>query len=70
MDAIYTGWNRTTRRIVAGFVSVMAAALVAGGTATAAPRAASEFAAQQASHQVARSYFGEARTTLGYIPGL
>ena len=70
MDAIYMGWNRTTRRVVAGFVSVMAAALLAGGTATAAPRATSGFSAQQATHLVASSYFGEARTSVGYIPGL
>jgi hypothetical protein len=70
MDAIYMGWNRTTRRVVAGFVSVTAAALLAGGTAAAASRATPEFSALQASHQVASSYFGEARTSVGYIPGL
>ena len=70
MDAIYTGGNRTKRCIAAGFVSVVAAALLAGCGATAAPRAASEFAAQQAPNHVADRYFGEARTTDGYIPGL
>jgi hypothetical protein len=63
------GWNRTTRRVIAGLVSVMAAALLVSGTATAAPRPASEFAAQQASSR-AGVYFGMARTTAGYIPGL
>jgi ATP-dependent protease ClpP protease subunit len=69
MDAICMGWNRTTRRCIAGVVSVMAATLLVSGTATAAPRATSEFAAHQASGQVG-SYFGLARTTAGYIPGL
>ena len=32
MDAIYMGWNRTTRRVVAGIVGVMAAALLAKDT--------------------------------------
>ena len=70
MDAIYMGWNRTTRRVVAGIVGVMAAALLAGGTAAAAPSRDTLEAAQQASHPVASSYFGEARTSGGYIPGL
>jgi hypothetical protein len=69
MDTICMGWNRTTRRCLAGVLSVMAAALLVSGTATAAPRAASEFAAHQASSSVG-SYFGMARTTVGYIPGL
>jgi hypothetical protein len=70
MDAINMGWNRTTRRVVAGFVSVMAAALLVGGTAAAAPRATATFSAQEASHLVMGSYFGVARTSTGYIPGL
>jgi hypothetical protein len=70
MDAICMGWNQTTRRVVAGIVSVMAVALLAGGTATAAPRATLDNSAQQVSHLVASSYFGEARTSVGYIPGL
>jgi hypothetical protein len=71
MDAICMGWNQTTRRVVAGIVSVIAVALLAGGTATAAPRATLENSAQQASNLVASSsYFGQARTTAGYIPGL
>jgi hypothetical protein len=70
VDANYMGWKWTTRRVVAGLVSIMAAALLAGGTATAAPRATSEMSARQASHPVASSYFGESRTTAGFIPGL
>jgi hypothetical protein len=70
MDAIYMGWNQTTRRVVAGFVAVVAAALLAGGTAAAAPSRDALDAAHQASHPAASSYFGEARTTVGYIPGL
>jgi hypothetical protein len=70
MDAICMGWNQTTRRVVGGIVSVMAVALLAGGTAKAAPRATLENSAQQASNLVVSSYFGEARTSVGYIPGL
>ena len=70
MDAILMGWNRTTRRVVAGLISVMAVALLTGGTAAAAPSRDTLEAAQQASHPVASSYFGEARTSAGYIPGL
>ena len=70
MDAIYMGWTRTTRRVVAGFVAVVAAALVAGGTAAAAPSRDALDAAHQASHPVSNTYFGEARTSAGYIPGL
>jgi outer membrane biogenesis lipoprotein LolB len=70
VNAIYTGGNRTKRCIAAGFVSVVAAALLAGCSATAAPRAASHLTAQQTSSRVAGTYFGEARTTVGYIPGL
>jgi hypothetical protein len=70
MDAICMGWNQTTRRVVAGIVSVMAVALLAGGTATAAPRSTLDNSAQQASNLVASSYFGATRTTVGYIPGL
>jgi hypothetical protein len=69
VDANYMGWNWTTRRVVAGFVAVMAAALLAGGTAAAAP-SRDTLEAAQASHPVASSYFGEARTSAGYIPGL
>lgn len=74
MDAICKGWNQTTRRVVAGTVSVIAVALLAGGTAAAAPRSTLESSeqssAQLASALVASSYFGEARTSVGYIPGL
>jgi hypothetical protein len=70
VDAIYTGWNRTTRRVLAGIAAAMAAAVLAGGTAAAAPSPDALDAAQQASHPVASSYFGAARTTVGYIPGL
>jgi hypothetical protein len=70
MDTINKGWTRTTRRVAIGFVSIMVATLLAGGTAKAEPRGTWEFSAQQASHAVASSYFGEARTSVGYIPGL
>jgi|GEM_PF-5758214 len=70
MDAICMGWNQTTRRVVAGIVSVMAVALLAGGTATAAPRSTLDNSSQQASNLVASTYFGQARTSAGYIPGL
>jgi hypothetical protein len=70
MDAIYIGWNRTTRRVVAVIVAVMATALVTGGSAAAAPSPDTLEAAAQASHPVVSSYFGEARTSTGYIPGL
>jgi hypothetical protein len=70
MDAIYMGWNRTTRRVAAGVISVTAAALLAGGTAAAAPSRDALDAAHQASHPVTSDYFGVDRTTTGFIPGL
>jgi hypothetical protein len=70
MDAANRGWNRTRGRIVAGFVCVTAATLLAGGTATAGYHATSVSSAHQQSALVTSDYFGMPRTTAGYIPGL
>lgn len=56
MDAVYKGANWARRRAVAIVVAVLAATLLAGGAF--------------ASSAVTQPYFGTARTSAGYIPGL
>lgn len=76
MDAVYEGANWTRRRAVAIVLTVMAIALLAGGLGGYLFRGASTLvvthalSAPVASAPLTQPYFGTARTSAGFIPGL
>jgi hypothetical protein len=76
MDAVYEGANWTRRRAVAIVLTVMAVALLAGGLGGYLFRGASTLvvahalSAPVACAPLTQPYFGTARTSAGFIPGL
>ncbi len=77
MDAMHNGVTWSRRRFTAVVISVMAAALLAGGWGGYLARGASTLivthtvsAPPAAPGSEAQPYFGTARTSAGFIPGL